>query len=98
MSSLSKDDILNIGTLARLHIEADELEGLKNHFDAELGYFEILKELDLSAVRLEDFTEGQTLRLEADEPLSNDLREAILNEAPNRHGDFIRVPRIGGGE
>lgn len=96
MSALTKEDIMKIGKLARLEIAPEELEGLQQHFSNVLEYFKVLQELDTSDIDLNDISDQQSMPLREDEPRLWDGREALLDQAPNRDGDFIRVPKIGG--
>lgn len=98
MPQLTKEEILKIGKLARLDIDESELESLQAHFESVLGYFEILKELDTSSFSIADSPDGQSMPLREDQVCQWDGREALLDQAPGRQGDFIRVPRIGGGD
>ncbi|EEX48370.1 MULTISPECIES: Asp-tRNA(Asn)/Glu-tRNA(Gln) amidotransferase subunit GatC [Jonquetella] len=99
MTGLTKEEILKIGKLARLEIDPSELDALEKHFGSVLSYFEVLKELDVSSVDLADKEGAESMRLEPDEiGDSGSNREAILSQAPQRDGDFFRVPKIGGDE
>lgn len=96
MPKISKEEVLKVGKLARLDIAPEELDPLAEHFNSILDYFSKLEELDLSDVDPFTMEDAQTIRLREDEVVSNDEREAILNQSPSREGDFIRVPKIGG--
>lgn len=98
MPQLTKEEILKIGKLARLDIDPDELDGLQGHFARVLEYFEVMKELDVSGISLADSEHGESMPLREDRVNRWDGREALLDQAPDRRGDFIRVPRIGGGD
>ncbi len=96
MPKISKEEVLKVGKLARLDIAPEELDPLAEHFNSILDYFSKLEELDLSDVDPFTMEDAQTIRLREDKVVSNDEREAILNQSPSREGDFIRVPKIGG--
>lgn len=96
MPTLSKEEILKIGRLARLEISPDELGPLADHFNSILDYFTKLEELDLSQVDPFTIEDAQPMRLREDEVTPYPDREAILDQSPSRDGDYIRVPRIGG--
>ncbi len=98
MSKLSPEEVLKIGVLARLEIAPEELAPLADHFNGILGYFAALENLDLSGVDPFTVEDAQPMRLRDDVVRQDDRREAILNQSPSREGDFIRVPRIGGGQ
>lgn len=95
--AMTKDEILKIGALARLEIKPGELDALAEHFNGVLKHFALLDEVDTDNVDPFALEDREPVRLREDTPVKNDKREAILDQSPAREGDFIRVPRIGGG-
>lgn len=98
MSKISPEEVLKIGTLARLEIAPEELAPLAEHFNSILEYFATLENLDLTGVDPFTVEDAQPMGLRDDAPADGGHREAILAQSPSREGNFIRVPRIGGGK
>lgn len=96
MQKITPEEVLKVGSLARLEIAPEELAPMAEHFNNILEYFKALEKLDLKNVDPFTIDDAQSMRLRDDIPVSDGRREAILNQSPSREGDFIRVPRIGG--
>lgn len=91
---IGKDEILRIARLGRLFVSDEEIGPLQRHLNGILEHFERLKELDLEGIdpfALEEDTSG-VFRDDAVAVWKG--REEVLQQAPNREGDFFRVPRI----
>ncbi len=96
--AVSEDEVRHIAKLVRLQVDEDELAGLARHFNEILGHFQRLREVDVDDVD-ESFIEGVEItpwRKDEVQPWGN--REKALSQAPDREGDFFRVPRIVGEE
>jgi len=93
--SVTKDEIQYVANLARLHLQDDEAENLKEDMNKILGYMEKLRELDTSDVEplehVSDVTSSKFREDKAKEPLSH---EEALKNAPNADSDYFRVPRV----
>ncbi|NBC25488.1 MAG: Asp-tRNA(Asn)/Glu-tRNA(Gln) amidotransferase subunit GatC [Bacteroidetes bacterium] len=92
--SVTKEDVQYMAHLARLQLEDEQAEGLKQDMNKILGYIDKLEQLDTSDVEpLEHVTDQPTnLRKdEAKEPISHD--DALKN-APDADSDYFRVPRV----
>jgi len=48
--ALSKDDVLKVGALSRIHLKADEVERFSTQLSDILGYVDKLRELDTRGV------------------------------------------------
>jgi aspartyl-tRNA(Asn)/glutamyl-tRNA(Gln) amidotransferase subunit C len=91
---IGKDEIRRIANLARLFVSEEEIGPLQRHFNGILEHFERLKGLDLEGIdpfALECENAGSS-RQDAVSVWPG--REDVLAQAPNREGDFFRVPRI----
>ena len=88
-------EIKHLGTLARIKLTDDDMKSLVTEFDSILGYIDQLKKVEISTD-----TEGRVgavknvTRPDIVRTISNDDREPLLNEAPDREGDFIAVKKI----
>ena len=88
-------EIEKLATLARIKLTEDDKVSLVKEFDSILGYIDQLKKVDVSID-----TEGRvgavknSMRPDAARQISASDREGLLNEAPDREGDFIAVKKI----
>lgn len=93
--NVSKKDVHYVANLARLQLNDDEAESLKEDMNKILGYMETLNELDTSNVEplehVTEITSSQFRKDEAKEPLSH---EDALKNAPDADSDYFRVPRV----
>jgi aspartyl-tRNA(Asn)/glutamyl-tRNA(Gln) amidotransferase subunit C len=94
VAMIQQEEVQHIAKLARLQLEPHELEVYTGQLDRILGFFEDLSGLDTAGVPLT----AHPL------PVSNAFREdvvrpglatdAALANAPQREGDYFRVPKI----
>ena len=92
---ITAKELDNLAKLARIKLTEDDKKSLAKEFDSILGYVDQLKKakvkLDASgrvgAVK-------NVMRLDTVENTSAEDRERILDEAPDREGDFIAVKKI----
>jgi aspartyl-tRNA(Asn)/glutamyl-tRNA(Gln) amidotransferase subunit C len=91
---ISRQDVQHVARLARLELTEAELERMRVEMDAILAYMDKLRSLDTTGV--EPTSHAVPLRnvTREDEPTPSAPREAMLANAPDRAGDFFRVPRI----
>jgi aspartyl-tRNA(Asn)/glutamyl-tRNA(Gln) amidotransferase subunit C len=91
---LDREQVHKVAHLARLELTEEEEERLTTQLGDILGYFEQLNELDVSGV------EPTTRAIEVSNVVRKDTlqphaeREAMLDAAPDRDGDFFKVPKI----
>jgi aspartyl-tRNA(Asn)/glutamyl-tRNA(Gln) amidotransferase subunit C len=88
-------EIKHLATLSRIKITDEDTVALVKEFDSILGYIDQLKKVDVSIA-----TEGRVgavkniMRADEARQISPADREGLLNEAPDREGDFIAVKKI----
>ena len=98
MANLSRKDVEHVAHLARLGLTEEELGRLEGQLNHILDQYAILAQLDTEAIP----PTAQTIELE--NILRDDVArpslpvEDVLANAPDREGDFIRVPPILGGD
>jgi aspartyl-tRNA(Asn)/glutamyl-tRNA(Gln) amidotransferase subunit C len=94
---LSKEEVLKIAKLARLELSEKEVETMQKDLSAVLDYFEILKKIDTSNVKLEnkDILDIEKITRK-DEVLfeNNKTNDWLLNQAPDKKDDYIKVKAI----
>ena len=92
MAAISRDDVLHVARLARLALTEEEIERFGEQLNAILEAVGKVSELDLSGVEPTSHPLALANVLGPDEPRpSLSLDDALLN-APEREGDFFRVP------
>ena len=91
---LDREQVHKVALLARLELSPAEEETFSTQLSNILDYFEQLSELDVSDVlpTTRAIDVSNVVRADSLQPYPD--REAILNEAPDREGDFFKVPKI----
>ena len=91
---LDREQVHKVAHLARLELTEDEEERLTAQLGSILGYFEQLNELDVSGVEptTRAIDVSNVVRKDTLQPYTE--REAMLDSAPDRDGDFFKVPKI----
>ena len=93
MAALTREEVLEIALLARLHLEEDEVDRLQGELSSILEHMEALRAIETD---IEPMTHAvpMALRLRQDvvEP-SLPVDEAV-GQAPDRAGDLFQVPHI----
>lgn len=94
MADISRDDVLHVAHLARLHLTDAEVDRMQAQLSNILEAIETLRDVDTSAV-------GPTASVIALENVMRDdvarrglAREAALANAPLRDDPFLRVPTV----
>ena len=93
--AITRDDVLHVARLARLALREDEIERLQAQLNAILDAVGKVSELDLADVPPTSHPLALVNVFAPDEPApSLSLEDALVN-APEREGDFFRVPAEG---
>jgi len=92
--AITRDEVLHVARLARLALSPDEADRLGEQLGNILGYIKQLDRLDTrDVVPTSHAVEmGTPFRDDVVRPFGD--KEALLANAPDREGDFFRVPRI----
>jgi aspartyl-tRNA(Asn)/glutamyl-tRNA(Gln) amidotransferase subunit C len=91
---LSREEVQHVARLARLHLDDEELERMREQLAAILAYIDKLGELDVAAVEPTAHAVPLVNVMRDDEVTPCLSQEASLANAPDRAGEFFRVPRI----
>ncbi|HYR52202.1 MAG TPA: Asp-tRNA(Asn)/Glu-tRNA(Gln) amidotransferase subunit GatC [Candidatus Dormibacteraeota bacterium] len=84
-----------VATLARLHVDPSEEPRLVKELTAILSYVEQLQALDVSGIEpTSQVGEGAKAPLREDQVKPCDVRDEALAQAPDRDGDYFRVPQV----
>ena len=92
---ISLEEIEKLAELARIKIDEGEKKELTKEIDSILNYIDQIKEATVDI----DYTPtaGEVHNIFRDDiakPISDEDRNRILAEAPDREGDFIAVKKI----
>ena len=93
--AITRDDVLHVARLARLALREDEIERLQVQLNAILDAVGKVSELDLSDVPPTSHPLALVNVSAPDEPVPCLPVEDALANAPEREGDFFRVPAEG---
>jgi aspartyl-tRNA(Asn)/glutamyl-tRNA(Gln) amidotransferase subunit C len=91
---LSREEVVHVARLARLHLGDEELERMREQLDAILAYIDKLRELDVEGVEPTSHAVPLVNVMRDDEVTSCLSQEEALANAPDRADAFFRVPRI----
>jgi aspartyl-tRNA(Asn)/glutamyl-tRNA(Gln) amidotransferase subunit C len=91
---ISRDDVLRVARLARLALTDAEVETMREQLSAILSHIDALKAVDTTGVEPTSHAVPQFNVMRDDEPRPCFPVDEMLANAPDRFGDFFRVPRI----
>ena len=94
MSHISADDVRKVAKLARLNLPEDKIATYTGQLESILGYVSQLEQVDTTGVPETTRAVEVTNVTRQDGVNPTPVREEILNQAPQREGDFFRVPKI----
>ena len=96
MTRITSDDVRKVAKLCRLEIPEDDIEKYSNQLEGILEYIAQLERIDTlnvppttRAVEVVNVFREDTIVSS-----SSDVRDKILDQAPQREGEFFRVPKI----
>jgi aspartyl-tRNA(Asn)/glutamyl-tRNA(Gln) amidotransferase subunit C len=92
-------ELEHLATLARIKLTEDDKKSLIKEFDSILGYVDQLKKVDVnidSSARVGAIKNAarEDVVLERSGVAAAKDRECLLDEAPDREGDFVAVKKI----
>jgi len=91
---ITKEEVKQIATLARLKLPEEKVEIYQKQFSAILDYMEKLKEIDTKEVN-PLYSPAELKNVFREDEVKKVLdREEILKNAPKTDGEFFIVPKI----
>lgn len=88
-------DIEKLANLARIKLDESEKQDLTKDIDSILVYVDQIKKATVNNNQAPDSGINRNVfRKDVSESISSSDRESILNEAPDREGDFVAVKKI----
>jgi len=92
---IDRDVVRRIAALARLRIDPSEEPRMVKELGAILSYVEQLQGLVVAGIEpTSQVGAGVPVALRPDEESPCRVREEALEQAPDRDGDYFRVPRV----
>jgi aspartyl-tRNA(Asn)/glutamyl-tRNA(Gln) amidotransferase subunit C len=91
---ITAKDVEHVARLARLELSAAEKERMGRELDGILAYIDKLRSVDTSGIEPTSHAVPITNVMRDDVPGPSLSRAETLANAPDRHGDLFRVPRI----
>ncbi len=92
--SVDRDTVAQIAKLARIRIEAEQMEPLAAELSNILGWIEQLNELDTEGVAPMTSVVEVEAPLREDEVTDGDCRDRVLANAPEAAEGFFLVPKV----
>jgi len=92
--ALSREEVLKVATLSRIRLADGDVERIAGQLSAILDYVDKLRRLDTD--RVEPLAHALPIQnvLRPDEPRPGLAPDLALGGAPDRAGDFFKVPRV----
>ena len=94
MTKISSSDIRKVAELARLELQEDQIQTYTEQLEEILSYVEQLQQIDTTNIPPTTRAVEVINAVREDSVEVNCSREDILNQSPQREGDFFRVPKI----
>ena len=94
MSRITADDVRKVAQLARLDLPEERIATYTDQLERILDYVAQLEQVDTEGVPPTTRAVEVVNVTREDQVQPTPVREELLNLAPQRDGDFFRVPRI----
>lgn len=91
---LSANEVLNVASLSKLELTDAETEIMTDHLEKIFDVVTMLDAVDTTDVKPTFSPMDLQMSLRADEGVNAGQAEALLENAPERKGDYIKVPAI----
>jgi aspartyl-tRNA(Asn)/glutamyl-tRNA(Gln) amidotransferase subunit C len=91
---ITMQEVEQVARLARLALSDAEKESMRRELDGILSYIDKLRALDTEGVPPTSHAVPMTNVMREDEPAPSLPRADMLANAPDRSGEFLRVPKI----
>ena len=88
-------ELEHLAVLARIKLTDEDKKSLVKEFDSILGYIDQLKKVEVNTdTGSRVGSVKNATRDDISQTISTEDRESLLNEAPDREGDFVAVKKI----
>lgn len=92
---MNKEEILHLGTLSRIKLSDDEVEKLSGEITSILDYVSTIDEVVNEGALKKEV--GAVFNVFREDEVTNqpgEYTEALLDEAPERDGQYVKVKKI----
>ncbi len=94
MSKITFEDVSKVAQLARLDLPEDAIATYTEQLEKILDYVDQLQAIDTDGIPPTTRAVEVVNATREDKVVSTDVRQELLDQAPQREGDFFRVPKI----
>ena len=94
MSKITADDVRKVAKLSRLNLPEETIATYTGQLERILDYVDQLQAVDTEGVPPTTRAVEVVNVTREDAVVATDVREELLDQAPQREGDFFRVPKI----
>lgn len=95
MAKITRDDVLKLARLSRLHLSSQEVEQFQKEIESILGYVEQLQKVDLDDLPATNQITGLENVMRVDEVKEYGTSpEELLKNAPDTQNGHIKVRRV----
>jgi aspartyl-tRNA(Asn)/glutamyl-tRNA(Gln) amidotransferase subunit C len=94
MSKITADDVRKVAQLARLELPEDTISTYTGQLERILDYVDQLQSVDTDGISPTTRAVEVINASRDDRVVATEVREELLDQAPQREGDFFRVPKI----
>ena len=94
MSKITAADVRKVAQLARLDLPDDTIATYTGQLERILDYVDQLQAVDTEGVLPTTRAVEVVNATREDTVVDTDVRQDLLDQAPQREGDFFRVPKI----
>lgn len=92
--SIDRETAARVAKLARIRVEEEDLPALAGEFNAMLGFFEQLGEVDVEGVEPMTGVTPQRLKRREDVVTDGGQQDKVLANAPDAREGFFAVPKV----
>jgi aspartyl-tRNA(Asn)/glutamyl-tRNA(Gln) amidotransferase subunit C len=94
VAKITMKEVESVARLSRLTLTEAEKERMRGELDGILSYIDKLRALDTEGVPPTSHAVPMTNVMREDEPRESFSQDLMLANAPDRSGEFFRVPKI----
>ena len=94
MTSINPEDVRQVARLARLELPEERLAAFTGQLESILDFVSHLQSINTDGIPPTTRAVEVVNVSREDTVAGTSVREALLDEAPQRQGDFFHVPRI----
>lgn len=95
MAKITREEILKLARLSRLHLNEDEVQEFTDEIGRLIDYVKVLEDVDVSGLRPTYQVTGSENITRSDEIIDYKMnQEDLLKNLPDREGNLIKVKRM----